>query len=203
MLCLCVLGGVIFFTGYGQISSGLPAYATESARVKPLTLGVAEAANTGAIVIAQFLVLRTVGRIPRSRAIQWTGVIWTVAWLAAGLAGILHSNAATATLLIVATYGIFGFGETLLSPTLSPIIADLAPEDRMGMYNSAFSLVKQIALASGPAVAGLIVGTGLFGAYIAFFAMCSLSITYLAKALKRRLTPAQDNLHEEVPVAVS
>jgi MFS family permease len=197
MLLLCVLGGVIFFTGYGQISSGLPAYATESARVRPLTLGVAEAANTGAIVIAQFLVLRMMNRMRRSRAIQWTGMIWTVAWLTAGLAGILHASSWTATVLIIATYGIFGIGETLLSPTLSPIIADLAPEDRMGTYNSAFALVKQVALASGPAIAGLIVGTGLYGAYIAFFVVCSMCIICTAKALRSRLAPAQDNLQEE------
>ncbi|SFT22805.1 Na+/melibiose symporter [Streptomyces sp. ok210] len=201
MLCLCVLGGIIFFAGYGQISSGLPAYATEAAHVQPLTLGMAEAANTGIIVIAQFIALRTVNRMRRSRAIQATGIIWTVAWLTAGLAGVLHAQGMTATLLVVATFGIFGLGETLLTPTLYPIIADLAPADRMGMYNSAFSLVKQIALASGPAIAGLIFGTGSYGAYIAVFASCSICIVYVANALKRRLAPAHDNL-QEVPVSL-
>lgn len=200
MLCLCVLGGVIFFAGYGQISSGLPAYATEAAHIQPLTLGIAEAANTGVIVIAQFLVLRAVNRMPRTRAIQATGIIWTVAWLAAGLAGVLHASAVAATVLVVATYGIFGLGETLLSPTLSPIIADLAPEDRMGTYNSAFALVKQVALASGPAIAGLIVGTGFYSFYIVLLASCSIWVVYIAKTLKRRLVPAHDNL-QEVPVS--
>ncbi|MDX3820762.1 MULTISPECIES: MFS transporter [unclassified Streptomyces] len=197
MLYLCILGGVIFFAGYGQISSGLPAYATESAQVRPLTLGIAEAANTGVIVIAQFLVLRRVSRMRRSRAIQWTGIFWTMAWLTAGLAGIFHASEVTATTLIVVAYGTFGFGETLLSPTLSPIIADLAPEDRIGTYNSSFALVKQVSLAAGPAVAGLIVSTGYYGAYIAFLSSCSICIVYIAKKLKQHLAPAHDNPQEE------
>lgn len=201
MLCLCVLGGIIFFAGYGQISSGLPAYATEAADVKPLTIGTAEAANTGVIVIAQFLVLRAVNRMRRTQAIQLTGIIWVVAWLTAGLAAVLHSNAVTSTVLVVATYGIFGFGETLLSPTLFPIISDLAPEGRVGMYNAAFALVKQIALASGPAIAGMIVSTHLYGVYIAFFGTCSACIVHVAKMLQRRLAPAHDSTHE-VPVSL-
>ena len=52
-----------------------------------------------------------------------------------------------ATAAFVSTYALFGLGEAMLSPTLAPLVADLAPAGMAGQYNSAFALVKQLALA--------------------------------------------------------
>ena len=48
----------------------------------------------------------------------------------------------------------------MLSPTVAPLVADLAPARLVGQYNSAFALVKQLALAVGPAVGGPMAGLG-------------------------------------------
>ena len=58
MVQLCVLGFVLFFACYGQFESGLAAYAIEVTRISPSTLGIALAANTAVIVVAQFVVLQ-------------------------------------------------------------------------------------------------------------------------------------------------
>ena len=71
-----------------------------------------------------------------------------------------------ATAAIISTYALFGLGEAMLSPTVAPLVADLAPERMVGQYNSAFALVKQLALAVGPAVGGLMASGGLYGGYI-------------------------------------
>lgn len=60
-----------------------------------------------------------------------------------------------------------------------------------GQYNSAFALVKQLALAVGPAVGGPM-GASLHAPYIVTFLLFSLGITYLAVRLGRQLTPAQN-----------
>ncbi|MET9297673.1 MFS transporter [Streptomyces sp. NPDC003077] len=195
MMWLCGLGFVLFFACYGQFESGLAAYATEVTRISPATLGVALAANTAAIVAAQFVVLKVVERRRRSRVMAMVGVIWTVAWLAAGASGLIHGAHAVATVLLISTYALFGFGESLLSPTAAPLVADLAPSSLIGQYNSAFALVKQLALAVGPAVGTLMVGHGLYAAYIAMLVLCALGITVLALRLGRMLTPVQDNPH--------
>ncbi|MBI0382670.1 MFS transporter, partial [Streptomyces albiflaviniger] len=78
-------------------------------------------------------------------------------------------------------------------PTVAPLVADLAPPSALGQYNSAFALVKQLALAVGPAAGGLMAGAGLYGAYIVTLIVCSLGITALALMLGRRLTAEQDN----------
>ncbi|MGD6744285.1 MFS transporter [Streptomyces sp. BH106] len=191
MVQLCVLGFVLFFACYGQFESGLSAYGVEAAGISASTLGIALAANTAMIVIAQFAVLKLVERRKRSRAIATVGLIWTVAWLFAGYAGIGHGSQAMATAAFISTYALFGLGEAMLSPTVAPLVADLAPAGMVGSYNSAFALVKQLALAVGPAVGGPM-GAALHGPYIVTFVLFSLAVTVLALRLGKRLTPVQD-----------
>lgn len=191
MVQLCVLGFVLFFACYGQFESGLSAYGVEAAGISTSALGTALAANTLMIVVAQFAVLKFVERRRRSRVIAAVGLIWALAWAVAGYAGLGHGSQAMATAAFVSTYALFGLGEAMLSPTLAPLVADLAPTGMAGQYNSAFALVKQLALAVGPAVGGPLAAS-LPGPYVVTFLLFSLGITFLAVRLGRRLTPAQN-----------
>ncbi|WP_329055632.1 MFS transporter [Streptomyces violaceus] len=191
MVQLCVLGFVLFFACYGQFESGLSAYGVEAAGISTSALGTALAANTLVIVIAQFAVLRFVERRRRSRVVAAVGLIWAVAWAVAGYAGLGHGSQEMATAAFVSTYALFGLGEAMLSPTVAPLVADLAPEGMAGQYNSAFALVKQLALAVGPAVGGPL-GASLHAPYIVAFLLFSLGITVLAVRLGRQLTDVQD-----------
>ncbi|WP_108987093.1 MDR family MFS transporter [Streptomyces coelicoflavus] len=191
MVQLCVLGFVLFFACYGQFESGLSAYGVEAAGISTSALGTALAANTLMIVVAQFAVLKFVERRKRSRVIASVGLIWAVAWAVAGYAGLGHGSQAMATAAFISTYALFGLGEALLSPTLAPLVADLAPTGLAGQYNSAFALVKQLALAIGPAVGGPL-GASMHGPYIVAFLLISLGITVLAVRLGRQLTDVQN-----------
>jgi MFS family permease len=192
MVWLCVLAAVMFFACYGQFESGLSAFAVQVTRVSPAMLGVALAANTAVIVVAQFLVLRVVERRRRSRVIAAVGVVWALAWVAAGASGLVHGHQAVATALLVSTYAAFGLGEAMLAPTMAPLVADLAPRDRVGQYNSAFALVKQVALAVGPAFGGALAGAGAYGPYIVALVVASLAIGALAVRMGALLSAAQD-----------
>ncbi|WP_461069027.1 MFS transporter [Streptomyces pseudoechinosporeus] len=191
MVQLCVLGFVLFFACYGQFESGLSAYGVEAAGISTSALGTALAVNTAVIVVAQFVVLRFVERRRRSRVIAAVGLIWAVAWGVAGYAGLGHGSQAMATAAFISTYALFGLGEAMLSPTVAPLVADLAPTGMAGQYNSAFALVKQLALAVGPAVGGPM-GAALHGPYVVTFLLFSLGITFLAVRLGRQLTPVQN-----------
>ncbi|MEU3950622.1 MFS transporter [Streptomyces sp. NPDC029526] len=191
MVQLCVLGFVLFFACYGQFESGLSAYGVEAAGISTSALGTALAANTLVIVVAQFAVLRFVEGRKRSRVIASVGLIWAVAWAAAAYAGLGNGSQAMATAAFISTYALFGLGEALLSPTLAPLVADLAPAGMAGQYNSAFALVKQLALAVGPAVGGPL-GASLHAPYVVIFLLFSLSITVLAVRLGRQLTEVQN-----------
>ncbi|WP_234046917.1 MFS transporter [Streptomyces adelaidensis] len=191
MVQLCVLGFVLFFACYGQFESGLSAYGVEAAGLSTSALGTALAANTAVIVVAQFAVLRFVERRRRSRVIAGVGIVWAVAWGVAGFAGLGQVSQSMATAAFVCTYSLFGLGEAMLSPTVAPLVADLAPEGMAGQYNSAFALVKQLALAVGPAVGGPM-GASLHAAYVVVFLGFSLGIVVLAVRLGRGLTVVQD-----------
>ncbi|MGW4023687.1 MFS transporter [Streptomyces sp. NPDC005009] len=191
MVQLCVLGFVLFFACYGQFESGLSAYGVEAAGISTSALGTALAANTLMIVVAQFAVLRFVERRKRSRVIASVGLIWAVAWAVAGYAGLGNGSQTMATAAFISTYALFGLGEAMLSPTLAPLVADLAPTGMAGQYNSAFALVKQLALAVGPAVGGPL-GASLHAPYVVIFLLFSLGITVLAVRLGRQLTDVQD-----------
>jgi len=200
MLRLCLLAGLIFFTCYGQFESGVAAFATDTVGTAPSTLGFAIGANALTIVVLQMFVVRITERRRRTTAMAAAGVVWLAAWGMALVAGLIRSETMAATVAIVAIYALFGVGESLLAPTLGPIVADLAPARLLGTYNSGYALVKQIAIAVGPAVGVLLVGSGTWPLYLAAMAGCTLLIVTLALRLRTHLTPAQDNAAMAVPV---
>jgi MFS family permease len=202
MLRLCLLAGLIFFTCYGQFESGVAAFATDTVKTAPATLGLAIGANALTIVVLQMFMVRITARRRRTTAMAATGVVWLGAWGAALLAGLIRGEAAAATVAIVSIYVLFGVGESMLAPTLGPIVADLAPARLLGTYNSAFALVKQTAIAVGPAVGVLLVGSGTWPIYLAAMTCCTLLIIVLALRLRRYLTPVQDNAEAPAPVIV-
>lgn len=202
MLRLCVLAALIFFTCYGQFESGVAAFATDTVGTAPSTLGLAIGANALTIVVLQMFVVKLTERRRRTTAMAAAGLVWLGAWTMALVAGLVRSEATAATVAIVAVYALFGVGESLLAPTLGPIVADLAPARLLGTYNSGYALVKQIAIAVGPAVGVLLVGSGTWPLYLAAMAGCTLLIVLLSVRLRRHLTPAQDNAGPAVPVAV-
>ena len=202
MVRVCLLAGLIFFTCYGQFESGVAAYATSVVGTSPSVLGLALGANTLVIVAVQMIVVRITSRRRRSAAIAATGLVWLAAWAMAAVAGLIHADAVAATVAMVSVYGLFGIGEALLAPTLGPIVADLAPARQLGTYNAAFALVKQVAVAMGPAAGVLLVGAGFSVAYLLVMAGCTVLITVMALRLRHRLTPVQDNaVRREVVVA--
>ncbi|MFD7641047.1 MFS transporter [Kitasatospora sp. NPDC059795] len=194
MLRLCLLAGLIFFTCYGQFESGVAAFATHTVGIAPSILGLAIGANALTIVVLQMFVVRITERRRRTTAMAAAGVVWLAAWGMAAVAGLIREDAMAATVAIVAIYALFGVGESLLAPTMGPIVADLAPTRLLGTYNSGYALVKQTAVAAGPAVGVLLVGSGTWPLYLASMAVCTLLIVALAVRLRGFLTPAQDNV---------
>src|SRR3712207_3721970 len=103
--------------GYAQLESGFPAYATGEGGISTAALGMAFAANTFAIVLAQLVVLKLMRGRRRTRGLMGLCVLWASAWslaLVVGqLGGGLLQNVGFATVMVV-----FGLGECLVSPTV-------------------------------------------------------------------------------------
>ena len=136
------------YVGYAQLNSGTQAFAREVGQVSTQGLGFAYACNTLVIVLLQLVVLRRIDGHRRTRIIMVMSLVWAIAWLTLGASGLLPGTLG-ATVLVAACTSIFAFGETLMQPTIPPLVNDLAPDHLRGRYNAvstgAFSLAAIIA----------------------------------------------------------
>jgi MFS family permease len=192
LLAATGLNLLLVTAGYAQLTSAFPAWATGPAGVSRSIVGFAFAANTWAIAVAQLPVLAYVRTRRRTRAVAVTGVLFALCWLIVLAAGHVSTAAAASAALIVAA-GVFGIGETFLSPSLPAIVNDVASEDVRGRYVAVYSTSWQIGPMIGPAIAGVALGAGAGGGLLVGLALvCALA--WPAAVLCERLIPASANL---------
>jgi MFS family permease len=185
---LSVLLAVI---GYAQIDSGLPAFATVTLGLPPRAVAVALVVNTVVIVLGQFLVLRRIEHVRRTRSLLVVAAVWAASWLLLGGTALVGPHPLR-WVLVCAFAGLFGLGETFMAPTAGPLTNAVAPPHLRGRFFAASSLAFSFAFTIAPPVAtGLIgrhVGAVWFGLLVAG---CS-GLAALAVRLERRLTPEQN-----------
>ncbi|HEV7757307.1 MAG TPA: hypothetical protein VGO94_15745 [Mycobacteriales bacterium] len=92
-----------------------------------------------------------------------------------------------------------GHGETLWSPTGNALLNDLAPPHLRGRYHALGSLTWQLAMIAGPVMPGLLLDAGHTGAEVGVLLLAGAAVVALARALERRLTPAQNGIAGDVP----
>ncbi|GAB3587341.1 MFS transporter [Calidifontibacter terrae] len=185
LLLLTFLGT---FVGYGQMEAGFTAFAREVGEVSTRTIGWAFAANTAVIVGAQMLVLKRITGHRRTRVLVVMSVIWAGAWLLLGSVGIWPAGAYAAA-AVMGYHAIFGFGETLLQPTIPAITNDLAPDHLRGRYNALSSGAFQGGAVAGPIAAGFLLRHQLNLPFIAMLVVGCAGMAALALALERLIDP--------------
>ena len=195
-----VLTFLASFVGYGQLSTGIPAFGRAEAGISTQVLGWSFTANTVVIVVLQLLVLQRIEGRRRTRILVVMSGIWAAAFLALGLSGLLSSPAA-AGLLFGLCLSVFGLGETFYQPTAPAMINDLAPDHLRGRYNALMSIAWQSASVVGPPVAGLLLGRGWAEAYIAVLVGGAALVALLALATERRIPLHVNGIRADAPVS--
>lgn len=191
LLVVTVVGA---FVGYAQLNAGMTAFATVVGGVSTRALGFAFAANTAVIVVLQLFVLQRIEGRRRTRVLAVMGVIWAVAWLCLGAAG-LTPGTLTAALLVCACTAIFALGETLLQPSVPAIVNDLATDRTRGRANALNSFGFQLPQVVAPPIAGLLIEHSLSWLYIASLVVGSLLVGVLAVTrLEPLLTPVENGV---------
>ena len=191
---LLILGFMSAFVGYGQLNSGMTAFASTVADVSTHTLGLAFAANTAVIVVLQLVVLQRIEGRRRTRIVGLFAAVWAVSWLALGAAGLIPGSAGAAVLVCLMC-AIFGVGETLMQPTLPAIVNDLADDRARGRFNALSSATYQLPSMIAPPIAGALIGAGLGWAYIALLLIGCVLVAWLAIArLEPQLSPRVNGL---------
>ncbi len=193
VLWLTLLTFISVFIGYGQMEAGFPAFARQVSEVSTRIVGLSFAVNTAVIVLLQFTVLRLISGRRRTRVMQVMALIWAVSWLLLGATGLLPDSLAAA-IGVLAFMGVFAFGETMLQPTVPAIYNDLASDRNRGRYNAINSAAFQGGAITGPIAAGVLLGEGLSGWFIAVMVAGCVAICVLAIALERRVSPAANGV---------
>jgi MFS family permease len=179
------------FVGYAQMEAGWTAYARTVAEASTRVIGFAFAANTAVIVLLQLVVLQRIEGRRRTRALMLMSAIWAVAWTVMGLSGLVPGTL-LASVMLVASLGVFGLGETLLSPVGAAVTNDLAPDHLRGRYNAVNSAVFQMAAVVGPIAAGHLLGWRLPAVFVGMLlASCAVMVLLLRRV--ERVIPAQAN----------
>jgi MFS family permease len=192
------LTALLVMVGYAQFHAAFPAYATGQGGLAAGALGAAFAANAITVVLLQLVALRLWAGRRRTRAVMVLCGLWAVTWLATLGAGTLGGGA-VAAIAFAAALVLFGVGETLLAPSLAPMVNDLAPERLRGHYNGAFTLAWTSGFIAGPLVTGMAFAAGLADLLLVLLAALCGAAAVGARRLELHLRPDAN----VVPHAVS
>jgi MFS family permease len=185
-LAVWALTALLVTVGYAQYAAAFPPFAVGTGGVSAHALGAAFAANTFAVAVLQLVVLRALTGHRRTTALALASVVFGVAWCVTILAAQLGGGGAGAVGFACAM-AILAVAETLLSPALSPIVNDLAPERLRGRYNGTFILAWTTGFTIGPAVAGVGLGLGDGTPYFVLLAAACAAAAACSLGLRRRL----------------
>ncbi|MFF2277025.1 MFS transporter [Agromyces sp. NPDC058126] len=177
---------------YAQFESGLPAYGITVLDVDPSAIGLAAAINCLVIVALQVIVVKLTAKRSAPALLMAVGSIWVVSWLILSAA---QFSPGIATALFVTTYGIFAVGETIYSPVLNPLTAQLAPKGMVGQTLGTIAALQTAFSAAGPLVAGVLLGAGLTDVFLGMHVAVSALAVFAAWRIKKAL--------EREPVAVA
>jgi MFS family permease len=111
--------------------------------------------------------------------------LWTVTWVALGVAGRVDSALGGA--IFVSSFALFALGETMYAPVLNQLITELAPAGQVGTTLGLFAALQTGFSAAGPMLAGLLLSGGTGGWFVAVHLGFALSAVLAADRLRRGL----------------
>ncbi|MBD2760448.1 MFS transporter [Yimella sp. cx-573] len=201
MRWLLLLTFLATFIGYGQMEAGFTAFAREVGQASTRTIGWAFAVNTAVIVTAQMLVLKRISGHRRTRVLLIMAVVWALAWTLLGSAGVMPATA-YATAAVMLFHAFFGFGETLMQPTIPAITNDMAPDHLRGRYNAISSGAFQAGAVAGPVAAGFLLRHEWNYQFIVILVIGCAAMAWSALALERRISPQVNGVTKDDPGVV-
>lgn len=183
------LTALLVAVGFGQLSSAFPAFAARPGGISAGALGLTAAVNCLVVALVALPVLRLAQGSRRTAALMLVFVLWATTWAVTLVAGQLGGGALAVTVFASAA-AIFALGETLMSPSLGPLVNDLATDRLRGRYNAVNTLALTTGFIVGPMIAGPALGAGqATPLFLALIAACGLG-ALAAYRLRARL-PAE------------
>jgi len=192
-LAWLIVSALFVFFGYAMVDGAWAAYATVIVHASPQIVGIGFAVNTGVIVVAQLGVVRLTQRWRRSSMLAGVGALWFVAWLMVGLADLPGLGRLEVDVALACSLGIFGLGETLLSPVAGALPNDLAPEHLRARYNALSSTVWAAGTIVGPPIAGILLASAFPLSWVILVVVGSMLAGFIGFNLRRVLPAGVDH----------
>jgi MFS family permease len=139
VVCACLVIGVVFVQAFSTMSLEITSSGFSAA-----TYGLVISFNGVLVVLCELPLTTITKRYPARRVIA-------IGFLMIGVGFASNLLARTLPLLVLTTV-IFTFGEMISMPVTSAYVADLAPEDRRGLYMGTYGMVWAAAFVFGPSL---------------------------------------------------
>jgi len=145
--------GVLLAAAYSLLFSVLPVYAYNYLGVNEVGIGFMWMLNASMVLVLQLPTARFIEHRNRWLTLFAGSLFYAVGFAAFGLAG-----GFVGLLLVMAVITI---GENIISPAMSALVAELAPEDMRGRYMAFNGISWTIGYGTGPLVGGLLLDVAL------------------------------------------
>ena len=185
------LTALLVTVGFAQLNSAFPAFATRPGGISAGELGLAAAANSLVVALLALPVLRLAQGSRRTAALMIVFALWAATWAVTLVAGHLGGGL-FAVAVFASAAAIFALGETLMSPSLGPLVNDLATDRLRGRYNAVNTLALTTGFILGPTIAGAALAADQATPFfLALIAACGLGVL-AAYRLRGRLPTEVD-----------
>jgi predicted MFS family arabinose efflux permease len=169
------LVGIVFF----QHESALPLYLVQYLSLSPAFYGMLFTINTLLIVALEVPIVTATAHWPNTRSLTIGSMLFAIGF---GALGVVASPAG-----VIATVVVWTFGEMLLFPAMAAHMAEIAPENRRGVYMGAYSMSMSVALTVGPWMGTQLLGVfGPVTVWSVMFALGALAALLMVFSVPRR-----------------
>lgn len=163
-LLLLVLATALYFSSYGQLESGFPAFLLTSTDAGASGIAVLFAVNTGAVICSQLVLHERIKRWRHVRTVALAAAAWSASWLvvlaATGVGGGLQLG------VLIGGMVLFACAETLYAAGMPSLVNSLATPALRGRFNAAYSTATSVGFVTGPLAAGTLVAGGTGTAFV-------------------------------------
>jgi MFS family permease len=180
-LLVLVLGLALYFSSYGQLEAGFPAFLLTSTHVGASGIAVLFAVNTGAVICSQLVLHELIKRWKHTRTVALAAAAWSASWVL-----VLAATATAADFQLAVLIGgmvLFACAETLYAAGMPSLVNSLATPALRGRYNAAYGTATSAGFVTGPLAAGALVSGGAGSALVTGVAvLCALAALVLSAA---------------------
>jgi MFS family permease len=175
---LCLLSGLIIVFGFSQFIVAFPLVLSGPHGISTAVVAVAVVANTLTVAFGAIPIANLTRRLGRPVLVVAGSSLFSASWVF--LLVFVHLGTGGGRFgVAIGSSVVSGLAETLLAPSLGPLVNDLAPDALRGRYNAVDTMVLSVGTLVGPVLTGLLLsGAGETGLLIVLISGCGAAALF-------------------------